>query len=273
MRKYYVYGIYEDEKCFYIGKGTGDRMNQHYKRFCKSGKAVNKLLMCKFISLEKRGVIPSCQIIKNDLSEVEALTLEIELIEKYGRKLQGGVLCNVCDGGNNPPSMKLLREYYDDDEIAIIRSKQILTRRENLLKLRQHELEIMRSGLECNKTVKEIASDIGVTPDTILRWAKTFNIPISGEGKRRAIIKHLRKCAENNKLKVQKTAKVYTVLEPTGNVVVVNKLIVYCRDRGIDYSNLRKTFYETKTGKRRYTNGYSILDVASFSSNLDKQPA
>jgi hypothetical protein len=273
MRRYYVYGIYEGERCFYIGKGTGDRMYHHYKRYCSSGKAVNKLLLCKFISLEKRGVVPSCQIIKNDLSEVEAHTLEIELIKKYGKKLQGGLLCNVCDGGNNPPSMKMLKEYYDDEGIAIIKSKQLLTRRENLLKLREHELETMKSGLKCNKTVKEIASEIGVTPDTVLRWAKTFNIPISGEGKRRAIIKHLRKCAENNKLKVQKTAKEYTVQEPSGNVVIVNKLIVYCRDKGIDYSNLRKTFCRTKTGKRSFTKGYSIISVSPSNSSLDKQLA
>src|ERR1019366_3451884 len=47
------------------------------------------------------GNRPEVKIFKSDLSDNEALSLEIELIEKYGRRDLGtGCLCNHTSGGD-----------------------------------------------------------------------------------------------------------------------------------------------------------------------------
>jgi hypothetical protein len=54
------------------------------------------------------GMSPCIEIVVDNLSEAEALKLEIELIAKYGRLGidEGGLLLNVLEGGDNPPNHK-----------------------------------------------------------------------------------------------------------------------------------------------------------------------
>jgi transposase-like protein len=261
MERYYVYGLYAEEKCFYIGKGTGPRKDSHYRRFCKYRTAVNKLLLSKFISLEKRDIVPTSEILYNNLTSYEAFKIEVSLIAEHGKKHCGGSLCNVLDGGSSPPSLSKLKTYFTVSEIEQIKDQQRQTRVMTLYKLRFNDIQRMKEELLLNKTVKEVAKIIGVTPDTILRWAKTFNIHINGNGKKEANKKHLRAYAERNRVKVQKTSKTYTIEEPDGSVVVINKLVVYCRDRNIDYSNLRSSYKKAKTN--RGVKGYRIINVSN----------
>jgi hypothetical protein len=80
--KHYVYAyLREDRTPYYIGKGTANR--------CKEKHNV--------------GIPPDDRIefIKTELSDQEAIQLEIELIAKYGRKDLGtGILRNMTDGGD-----------------------------------------------------------------------------------------------------------------------------------------------------------------------------
>jgi hypothetical protein len=74
---FYVYQyVREDGSPFYIGKGSKNRINESHSPWLE---------------------IPAPQfrqVIKDNLSETDAFNLELSLIKKYGRKIDGGILEN-----------------------------------------------------------------------------------------------------------------------------------------------------------------------------------
>jgi hypothetical protein len=84
--EYYVYQyVREDGTPYYIGKGTKQRAWEKHKRANGSD-----------MRPKDRDRI---QILKNNLTEQEAWDLETELISKYGKLTEGGILANIADGG------------------------------------------------------------------------------------------------------------------------------------------------------------------------------
>jgi hypothetical protein len=90
MTIYYVYAyLREDQTPYYIGKGKG------YRAYDKAGHV-------------KRGIqLPPDRsriiILQESLTNEQAMDLETELIQHYGRKDLGtGILHNKTDGGVNP---------------------------------------------------------------------------------------------------------------------------------------------------------------------------
>lgn len=95
----YVYIYYDPRKTpiepIYIGKGIDDRMYHHVNKKCH-----NPILERKLTKIKELGLEPIIEKIQDNLSDEDALKLEIELISKYGRiDLETGTLCNLTEGG------------------------------------------------------------------------------------------------------------------------------------------------------------------------------
>jgi len=92
--RYFIYfhKNQKTQKVFYVGLGTNDR----YKDF-KYGRNPYYLNY-----VEKYGE-PIVEIVHKNLTKGEACTLEVEYIQKYGRKLydEGGILVNISEGGSS----------------------------------------------------------------------------------------------------------------------------------------------------------------------------
>lgn len=94
----YVY-IYLDPRLnpplpIYVGKGKENRSEFH------KTKANNPILKRKISKINELGLEPIVEIYQDNLTDQEALNLEIELISKFGRiDLKTGTLCNLTEGG------------------------------------------------------------------------------------------------------------------------------------------------------------------------------
>ncbi len=95
----YVYIYYDPRKSpiepIYVGKGKGKRMSFHKNR------AQNPILKRKLDKIKDLGLEPIIEKFIDNISDEEALKIEIELITKYGRiDLKTGPLCNLTEGGD-----------------------------------------------------------------------------------------------------------------------------------------------------------------------------
>ena len=89
--KYYVYLFMRENyySPYYVGKGSGKRCYEEGGRQVKRPKDKDRIR----------------KVFHTD-SEKEALAVERTLIKFYGRKVDGGILHNISEGGNQPPSHK-----------------------------------------------------------------------------------------------------------------------------------------------------------------------
>jgi len=88
MNKFYVYAYLREDRYtpYYIGKGCGKRCYYKYGKNCKPPKDKSRIV-----------------ILKNNLLEEDAFTLEKVLVNFWGRKCDGGILLNISPGGSAPP--------------------------------------------------------------------------------------------------------------------------------------------------------------------------
>lgn len=85
---------------FYVGKGNckGFRIGDHVKE-ALSGKSKNSHKRNVIRKILESGKQIDYEIAEFASDEDRAFDLEMELIAFYGRKSQGGILCNMTDGG------------------------------------------------------------------------------------------------------------------------------------------------------------------------------
>jgi hypothetical protein len=261
-KKYYVYGLFDENNViFYVGKGTGNRYKHHRKNY-KIGKAVGYFLKCKIKSIFDRGFDFTEKIIINDLTEHEALEKELELINSYGKRIEGkGTLCNVLDGGTQPLSVEELKKMHGEEFYKKMRIKQIKSMKITTYKKNKEKIKILEKGLNEGKMLKDIAIELNVVTSTLRSWIKIYNLKMNYEGKQKKIKKHLNILRNINRKKINSRCKHYTILKPDGGIVVVRKLVLFCKENNIDYKNLRKTFNcFKKDGTQSKHKGFCILN-------------
>lgn len=85
-----------DYQLFYVGKGRGRRWRRHLakKELSKNIPKSNKIQ-----AIRKAGMEPLIVKVVIDLSEQKALDIEREMISKFGKVWNGGMLVNQVDGG------------------------------------------------------------------------------------------------------------------------------------------------------------------------------
>lgn len=107
LGNYYVYALKDPRtnpaRAFYIGKGTGDRVNQHLLRSGDSPKDK------RIAAIREAGLEPLTEILVGDLREDQALRIEAELIAAFGTETTGGLLVNLVQprgqGGRKRPEI------------------------------------------------------------------------------------------------------------------------------------------------------------------------
>lgn len=114
--EYYIYSYIDPitNLPFYIGKGSGDRLNRHlrtaksdYWHLDSNKHKINKIR--KILSL---GLEPVIRIEESQLSENESFEMEKFYILKYGRSDIGtGILTNLSDGGEGQSGWDPPEEY------------------------------------------------------------------------------------------------------------------------------------------------------------------
>jgi hypothetical protein len=98
LNKFYVYQFNDPEtpgKVVYVGKGCGRRAKEHL------GGTNNFMFFDWLCELKQKGIEVEPYIVAKNLSQIEALALEKELIKQYGRlDLGTGTLFNLSSGGS-----------------------------------------------------------------------------------------------------------------------------------------------------------------------------
>jgi len=166
IMQYYTYAYLRENKTpYYIGKGKGDRA--YHKNGHKSH-GINLPPIERII------------ILKNNLTEIEALQHEKYMISIFGRKdLGSGILYNKTDGGDNPPKakpnqinrIKAIQNFWDNlsqTERKTRGNKISKTKKGNGNHLPTCKVVINELNIEFN-SIKECAQYINGDPSAIVK--------------------------------------------------------------------------------------------------------
>jgi len=153
-----LYGLYDrragmNSAPFYVGITSVERMYRHTGA-AKTGKHWNKYVQQVFDEHFAEGIEPEYKTLCVCPDKEYAGAIERGMIKAYGRKIDGGILCNIAQGGEGPDSELMSRpDMREKNRLAQIRSyARIPERRE---KARRAAKEInSRPEVKASKSAK-----------------------------------------------------------------------------------------------------------------------
>lgn len=256
---FYVYCYLDDQnKPFYIGKGRRGRAFVHLNLAKKKRVgSTESLCVVECRRLLKRDKQPTIIFLATNLTDINSLKLEIEMIAKYGRRgyEENGILVNQTLGGEGLAGYKQTYEHIEK-RVSKYRGKphseEIKSRRINRKKAAATEKMLIAAKVRAN------------TPEAKLRVSKQFSgIQITDA--------HKNKISETMKSKGIKPniefgenhprAQTGTVKMPNGQIVEFKSLKTFCESIGLNYSTARNTFRENRPIARGDFKGFQVLTI------------
>lgn len=233
MNVFYVYALLDPRKSgkftygniefnhepFYIGKGSGDRIQKH-SRQSEIKREYNPYKNNKIRKIISSGLKPIELKIHENLSEDEAFSKEIDLINIIGRKDQNGPLANLYDGGYGSSKSEETRKKISDTKKRMYASGEII-----------HPMTGKKWSDEQRK--KYMASRLS----NPVRWSQDQ--------------KDRLKIVRCNKKNPSQTKK-WLVIDPFGNEHIVYGLGEFCRNNNLCQGHL----CDVANGKRNHHKGW-----------------
>lgn len=225
MRRFYVYVMRDpfDGLEFYVGKGTGRRCFRHIRAILNGKGTCNRLKDYYVNKILKKGAMPIINIVKDGLTEDEALILEEYLIKTMGRigYEENGSLTNILNSSlPNFMSGKIWDDVYGKDSS---RERKIIRRDwlSNFNRQNAGKPRTASSRLKQSKTISGMNNH---------RYGKR----VSDETKEKIRKKlRLRKGNKNS------NAKFYIFICPNGNTYLVEGMLrQFCREQNLAISSV-----------------------------------
>ena len=250
-KKFYVY-IYRDIETnnpLYIGKGCGQRMYTHINNIKNGKNTSNNHWSNKLRKLINDDKTPIIEVFKNNLSTSEALSLEENLIAKYGRKHQdeNGILYNTCSKSNDCSGIKRSEETLQkmaNANIGKILSEETKKKISIKGKGRKHTTEAKlkmsknRSGLPVSEETKIKISESWKNGKRNLDEykRKQREAQLGKKDKPETFInKSLAQSGENNP-----RAKTWKLKSPEGNVIEIKSFTSWCKENNLSLHKIHK---------------------------------
>lgn len=278
----YTYnGITFDYEPIYVGKGKGNRPQRHMMLY----KNYNTRFYSKLQSIIDSGNEPQFIVLNNNLSEEESFLQEVYFIALIGRKENGGPLTNLSDGGEGQSGYKFSDEV--KSKMSIDRSGE-----GNGMFGKKHsdetkmKISLSKQGVESFKKGKSLIEIYGKEKaDEITQKQKIsiMNSDRTGDNNGMFGKKHSDDSIQkmkNNRIKLfgednpsygrerkesEKTVDEWELTNIDGRIEVVSNLNKFCRENGLNASNMRNISY----GIRKSHRGW--IKVVKLTDNVKKK--
>ena len=247
--KFVYYDLEFDYEPFYVGKGYGDRYNNHLNE----KRIVNRHKSGKINNIKKVGLLPEIVFICDGVSDDVAKSVEISVISKIGR-YPNGPLTNLTDGGDGTLGLNRSQDSIDKQIKSTLSNESWLKKMKSVefaAEVSQRMKEYY-SNDENKKLISKRQSGSGNSmygkkssdnQKNAVRLAHSEGrIKLSDDGRKRIIeANKKRKGKKNNKIKSDATF--YILLSPDGesfDIFGSVRLQEFCKEKKLQLHVLKK---------------------------------